>query len=131
MRDPRGGVQSTLVVTLSVLTLLALAVTIVFAVRKQIDQRNQSRKNAQEAAEYGMMIALQKIEENPQWQEGFTGVKYKDASYDVKIEKTGENSFRAQSTGTCRSIKLKVICAYELVEEEGVLKPRRGQLEYQ
>ena len=133
MRNNRGVVQSTLVMTVSVLTLLALAVTIAVVVKKQIDQRNNSRKSAQDAAEYGMMIALKKIEENPRWQEGFSNVKYRDCLYDVKIEKIGDNVFKAQATGECNNVKKRVVCTYQLIEQDGVMKPKtvNGGWEYQ
>jgi len=131
MRNNRGIVQSTLVMTVSILTLLALAATIAVVIKKQIEQRNENRKNAQDAAEYGMMIALKKIEEDPRWQEGFSNVKYRDCHYDVKIEKTGDNVFKAQAMGNSHNVKKRIVCTYQLIEQDGVMKPKTVNWEYQ
>jgi hypothetical protein len=131
MRNNRGVVQSTLVMTVSVLTLLVLAAIIAVAVKKQIEQRDENRKNAQDAAEYGMMIALKKIEESPRWQEGFSNVKYRDCHYDVKIEKIGDNVFRAQATGNSHNVKKRIVCTYQLIAQDSVMKPKTVNWEYQ
>lgn len=131
MLNRRGAIQSTFVVVISVLTLLALAGTIIFTVKRQIDQRALGRKNAQEAAEYGMMVALKKIEQDPSWSEGYFNVKYKDCFYDVKIEKNADSTYRARATGDCRNVKKRVVCTYRLLEEGGSLKPKTISWEYQ
>jgi hypothetical protein len=130
IRNKKGSFQSTAVLTVSALTLLVLAVIIIFYVKNQIDNRKINKKNAQEIAEYGMMIALKKIEENPSWTEGFSNIKYKNGYYNVTIEKNGKNTYRAISTGFSNSVRKRIICTYMLEQLDDTLKPKTISWEY-
>jgi len=128
----RGSAQSNVVLVISLITLLALALIIVFIVKRQIDERTMNRKISQEAAEYGMMMALKRIESDPSWHEGFTNVKYKDGYYEVSIENGTDSLFLAKATGYCNNLKKRVICTYHLLPDStGSLRPKTVGWEYQ
>jgi len=124
MKGKKGSVQSFTVFTISIISLLALATVILFYVTDQIRERSLNRKNAQEIAEYGMMIALKKIEEEPAWTQGFSNIKYKGGYYSIKIVKNDDNTFKAISTGFINNVKKGVICTYKLEYENNIPKPK-------
>lgn len=104
MRSCKGSTQSMTVFVVSVITLLCLAAAIIFFVTKELRVRDLNKKKAQEVAEYGIQMALDKIQENPTWCDGFSSVNYHDGHYTVVIDKIGDSTYRATSSGYVKNI---------------------------
>ncbi len=133
LKNNRGAVQSAVVVVVAVITMAVLAVVISQFVRGQIARRNIDKKLAQEVAEYGMMLALNKISEMPDWKEGFVNTKYpKDGGgyYSVEIGRINDSTSVAKSTGAANSVKVVISCKYRLEKVDGIIKPRTLNWEY-
>ena len=129
--NQRGSTQSTIVITISVITLLALAAVITSYVKTQIDRRAEDKRVTQEIAEEGMQIALKKISENPAWTEGFSNVKCSSGFYNIRIDKTDDTTFKAVATGFIGSVKTTLVCTYRLKpDSSGVSKPKPLSWEY-
>jgi Tfp pilus assembly protein PilX len=133
IKNQRGAVQSTVILVISLLTLIILAGTVIYYVKGQIAQRDADKKLAQEMAEHGMTMALNKISELPTWSEGFSNVKYqegKEGFYTVEIEKKDDSTFVAKSSGFISSMKTVITCRYRLETINDTLRPRTLNWEY-
>lgn len=129
--NPKGSTQSTVVITISVVTLLVLAGVITSYVKNQINRRAEDKRITQEIAEEGMQTALKKISEDPAWSEGLVNVKCQSGYYNIRIDKTGDSTFKAVSTGFIGSVKTTLICTYKLESDSlNVLKPKPLSWEY-
>jgi len=129
--DSRGAAQSTLVVGISVVTLLVLAVFIIVFITRKIDQRELDKGQSQLIAEAGLTQALEKINANPSWIDGFLNVKYREGVYSVAIEKVSDSVFKAISTGINNGAKTVIVCTYKLEKTDNTIKPRQLSMELQ
>ena len=130
LRNIKGSIQSTIVVTVSVVTLLVLAVVITSFVKTQINRRAEDKRLTQEIAEEGMQFALKKISENPSWTDGFSNIACNSGHYNVRIDRTDDSTFKAVATGFIGSVKTTLVCTYRLVQDNGSLKPKPLSWEY-
>ncbi|MBL8026011.1 MAG: hypothetical protein JNL74_06355 [Fibrobacteres bacterium] len=133
LKNERGAIQSTVILVVSLLTLVILAGTIVYYVKGQIAQRDADKKLAQEMAEHGMTMALNKISEKPDWSDGFKNVRYeegKEGLFTVEIEKIADSTFLARSTGFIGNMKTVITCRYKLETVNDTLRPRTLNWEY-
>jgi hypothetical protein len=133
MKNQKGSTQSATILTIAIITLLCLAFVIIFFVRTEIAKRAEDKRSAKEIAEYGMTIALDKINQDPAWTAGFNNVSYKNGYYCVTIEKTADSIYRASSTGYVNESQKRVIFTYKLQidPERKVPKPKTLSMEYQ
>jgi hypothetical protein len=130
LSNKKGTVQSVVVITVSVVTLLILAVIITSYVKTQINLRAENKKLTQEIAEEGMQMALKKISENPSWTEGFSNVKCSAGFYNIRIDKANDSTFKAVATGFIGNVKTTLICTYKLEQDSGSIKPKPLSWEY-
>ncbi|MFH0920470.1 MAG: hypothetical protein V1913_08910 [Fibrobacterota bacterium] len=126
-----GAAQSTVIIILSIVTLVLLGFVINFYVAKKNGDREFDKRLSQEIAEEGLTQALEAIKDNPAWNAGFMNVKCREGFYSVSIEKLNDSIYRAQSTGTNRGSKTIILCSYKLEKNDGLLKPKTLNWEYQ
>ena len=125
MKNQRGSSQSMTVFIVALVTLVALAGVIIVFVTKELREREVNKKLAQEVAEYGMEMALMEIQKDPLWNQGFLNVKYRGGYYTVNMEKANDTTFSAIPIGYVNNMKRRIVCTYNLANENGVLKPKR------
>lgn len=130
IKNKTGSTQSMAILITAIVTLVALAIFIIFFVSSRLQAHKVNQALAKEVAEYGLTIALKKIDEDPNWRQGLSNVKYRNGHFTVTIDKTGDNEFTAISQGTVEKVTKSVIFSYTLEMNEGVLKPKKLDLKY-
>jgi hypothetical protein len=85
----RGGVGIRMV--LAVVTLAVIGVAIAVAL-KQVGQRQEANhRKAVRISEYGLQEALQKLQEQPSWREGFNNISCDGGAYTVSLRRVVRN----------------------------------------
>jgi hypothetical protein len=119
-RGVHGGLLVHSLVT--VFTLLALA-AVIFAVART-HQRNQTihRRKALQICEDGLMVALQRLSEEPSWREGISRTEHGDGWYEVSVGTAPADSasrIRVVARGSCGRATRQQQCILELTAEDG------------
>jgi hypothetical protein len=95
-----GGVA--IRVILALLTLVAVGIVVVFLVRSTQQKQQVHHRKALQISEFGLLEALQKLQENPSWRAGFPRTGYSDGWYavDLTVVEEGDNdTLVVKSTG--------------------------------
>jgi hypothetical protein len=83
-RREAGGIliRSVLVVC----TLITIGVLIVGIISIQQKKQRNAHRKALQISEYGLQIALQKLQKEPSWREGLPKTSYREGWYRIKIQ---------------------------------------------
>lgn len=130
LKDNRGFVQSKGIFFISIITLVVLAIVIVFFVSGKIKQGFENAESAREIAEQGLEISLKMIQQNPTWKSGFTNKKFKSGFYSVSIVAINDSLYKAVSTGYIKDVQKKITCTYQLEKTKIGLKPKTIRIQY-
>ena len=106
-----GGVILRIVIALMTLIVIGGAIYGVLYSRLQ-DQQTYHRK-ALEVSEYGLMLALEQLHNEPSWRAGFEKTPYDEGWYKVTVKEREENGkilLEITSLGTMRSSTNTKVC---------------------
>lgn len=78
-----GGIAFRIIVAFTTLFLIGVVLYSLIQDYQQDGQENH--RKAIELSEYGMLLTLQKINDDPSWQEGFKKTDYENGSFSVEM----------------------------------------------
>ncbi len=67
-------------------TLLLIGITVVFLLKNFRNSEEINGRKAMSISEYGLLQAMQKLNQQPGWRDGFDHVRYEDGWYTVTVE---------------------------------------------
>ncbi|MBN1604670.1 MAG: hypothetical protein JW915_23880 [Chitinispirillaceae bacterium] len=100
-----GGVILRIVIISA--TLLLIGITVVFLLKNFRNREEINGRKAMSISEYGLLQAMQKLNEQPGWRDGFNHIRFEDGWYSVtlKDEYSGDTLFlKVESNGQIGSI---------------------------
>jgi len=92
----------------TIVTLVVVAMLIFFVIRNAQKNEPIRRRKAVQISEYGLIQALEKIQQQPSWRDGFTKTAYLDGAYRVKVnqrDSSGTSILKVESIGVCGSAR--------------------------
>ncbi|MFP4679061.1 MAG: hypothetical protein ACLFQB_01155 [Chitinispirillaceae bacterium] len=109
-------------VIICLVTLLVVGVFIAVLLRTYEQRNLENHRKALTICEYGLLKALQKIEDEPSWRDGFQNKTYIGGAYEVIVDSQVENGtlrLKLKSVGEMGSVKKNKECILRLRTSDG------------
>jgi hypothetical protein len=109
--NQNGGIK--LLMILACVTLVLVGGGVFLLTRSYQKDQPVHRRKALQISEYGLLQALQQLQQQPSWHEGFDKTEYKDGWYTVTLQRSdsaGTPITTLVSTGYSGALSRRQIC---------------------
>jgi len=115
----RGGLAVHVAVTVT--TLAAVAVLVVFLVRHQQHSQQEHRRKALRICEDGLIVALERLQQEPSWREGIARTEHRDGWYAVAVSSASGDppGLEVVAQGHSGGVERRQLCTLRLVVDKG------------